>query len=91
SLLVGLDTGTVAGVSAVVVGVLATAIGRIPGGLAGTLRRMSARPAAEPRLTPAGERLRHTLAGRAAAAGVQADAQSTSRYVDTSAGTEASG
>lgn len=39
ALLIGLDAGTVPGVSAVVVGVLAMALGRMPGGLAGVARR----------------------------------------------------
>ncbi|WUG43619.1 ABC transporter permease [Kitasatospora sp. NBC_00458] len=43
ALLIGLDAGTVAGVSAVAVGVLAAGIGRLPGGLAGTARRWTAR------------------------------------------------
>jgi branched-chain amino acid transport system permease protein len=51
ALLVGLDTGTVAGVSTAVVGALALLLGRMPpGGLAGLARR----PARRPRGTRAG-------------------------------------
>ncbi|MEV6206762.1 ABC transporter permease [Kitasatospora sp. NPDC051914] len=65
ALLVGLDTGTVPGISAVVVGGLATALGRMPGGLAGLARRLAVRPApAPPRLSPLGESLRHRLEDR---------------------------
>jgi branched-chain amino acid transport system permease protein len=42
ALLVGLDAGTTQGVSTVVVGALALAIGRMPGGLAGWARRLGA-------------------------------------------------
>ncbi|GAA5017009.1 ABC transporter permease subunit [Kitasatospora paranensis] len=83
ALLVGLDSGTAAGVSAVVVGALATGIGRIPGGLAGGVRRLTGRPAAGPRLTPLGERVRRGLA-----AGGAHGTQSTSRHVDSAAGSE---
>ncbi|WP_323189241.1 ABC transporter permease [Kitasatospora sp. NBC_00240] len=62
ALLTGLDAGTLPGVSAVVVGALATAIGRLPGGLAGLARRLADRPA--PGLTPLGERLRRRIAER---------------------------
>ncbi|GAA2156504.1 hypothetical protein GCM10009760_57540 [Kitasatospora kazusensis] len=76
ALLVGLDAGTVPGVSAVVVGVLAMALGRMPGGLAGAARRAArwggTRPGpAEPpgpagtRLSPAGARVRARIAERA--------------------------
>ncbi|WP_230210287.1 branched-chain amino acid ABC transporter permease [Streptomyces kaniharaensis] len=69
ALLIGLDAGTVAGVSAVAVGILATAIGRLPGGLAGLATRL--RPAPPPplppgRLTPAGQRARAGIAARLA-------------------------
>ncbi|GGV24890.1 hypothetical protein GCM10010495_45750 [Kitasatospora herbaricolor] len=62
ALLTGLDAGTLPGVSAVVVGALATAIGRLPGGLAGLARRLADRPA--PGLTPLGDRLRRRIAER---------------------------
>ncbi|WP_420713825.1 ABC transporter permease subunit [Streptomyces sp. NRRL WC-3742] len=69
ALLIGLDAGTVPGVSAVAVGVLAAAIGRLPGGLA-ALRRTRPPPlaAAVPavHLTPVGRRLRDAVAGRLA-------------------------
>jgi branched-chain amino acid transport system permease protein len=42
ALLIGLDTGTTQGVSTVVVGALALAIGRMPGGLAGVVSRLTA-------------------------------------------------
>ncbi|WP_354643359.1 ABC transporter permease [Kitasatospora camelliae] len=61
ALLVGLDTGTTAGVSAVVVGVLATAIGHLPGGLAGLFRRLTPGPPGAPTLTPLGLRLRRRV------------------------------
>ncbi|WP_374105935.1 ABC transporter permease [Kitasatospora sp. RG8] len=71
ALLIGLDSGTVAGVSAVAVGVLAAAIGRLPGGLAGVAARLPRRRPAEAaaalppaRLTPAGRRLRALIAAR---------------------------
>ncbi|MFF3109440.1 ABC transporter permease [Kitasatospora sp. NPDC057904] len=69
ALLIGLDAGTVAGVSAVAVGVLAAAIGRLPGGLAALPGRRSAQappPLPPGRLTPAGQRVRATIAGRIA-------------------------
>ncbi|MFD7901353.1 ABC transporter permease [Kitasatospora sp. NPDC059747] len=69
ALLIGLDAGTVAGVSAVAVGVLAAAIGRLPGGLAALPGRRSAQappPLPPGRLTPAGRRVRATIAGRIA-------------------------
>ncbi|MET9615663.1 branched-chain amino acid ABC transporter permease [Kitasatospora indigofera] len=62
ALLTGLDAGTLPGVSAVVVGALATAIGRLPGGLAGLARRLADRPATG--LTPLGHRLRRRIAER---------------------------
>ncbi|MFD7985336.1 ABC transporter permease [Kitasatospora indigofera] len=62
ALLTGLDAGTLPGVSAVVVGALATGIGRLPGGLAGLARRLADRPA--PGLTPLGHRLRRRIAER---------------------------
>ncbi|GAA2818702.1 ABC transporter permease [Kitasatospora sp. CM 4170] len=43
ALLIGLDAGTTAGVSAVAVGLLAAAIGRLPGGLAGLAERLAVR------------------------------------------------
>ncbi|MFC5662262.1 ABC transporter permease [Kitasatospora misakiensis] len=77
ALLIGLDAGTVAGVSAVAVGVLAAGIGRLPGGLAGLAAgRVNARagPAPSPLppplvggLTPAGRRVRAAIAARRAA------------------------
>ncbi|MFF3067282.1 ABC transporter permease [Kitasatospora sp. NPDC057936] len=69
ALLIGLDAGTVAGVSAVAVGVLAAAIGRLPGGLAALPGRRSAQappPLPPGRLTPAGRRVRATIAARIA-------------------------
>ncbi|MFF8770869.1 ABC transporter permease [Kitasatospora sp. NPDC015120] len=78
ALLIGLDAGTVAGVSAVAVGALAAAIGRLPGGLAGLAAgRTAARPvtAVSPvtapagRLTPAGRRMRALIAARRPADG----------------------
>ncbi|MGV9265982.1 branched-chain amino acid ABC transporter permease [Kitasatospora sp. NPDC003701] len=75
ALLIGLDAGTVAGVSAVAVGLLAAAIGRLPGGLAGVAARLTRRRPAEPpaalppgRLTPAGRRARALITARRAAA-----------------------
>ncbi|WP_063752658.1 ABC transporter permease [Streptomyces sp. NRRL S-350] len=66
ALIIGLDAGTVAGVSAVAVGALAAAIGRLPGGLATLPRRHRPPPAALPpcRLTPAGRRVREVIAVR---------------------------
>ncbi|MFJ9950400.1 ABC transporter permease [Kitasatospora sp. NPDC091207] len=76
ALLIGLDAGTVAGVSAVAVGLLAAAIGRLPGGLAGVAARLSRRRPVGPagplppgRLTPAGRRARALITARRAAAG----------------------
>ncbi|MFI6843754.1 ABC transporter permease [Kitasatospora sp. NPDC050467] len=74
ALLIGLDAGTVTGVSAVAVGVLAAAIGRLPGGLAGLADRLPRRrpvpppPALPPvRLTATGLRTRVLIAARRAA------------------------
>ncbi|MFE2721839.1 ABC transporter permease [Kitasatospora sp. NPDC059327] len=71
ALLIGLDAGTVAGVSAVAVGLLAAAIGRLPGGLAGVAARSARRRPVGPaaplppgRLTPAGLRARALIAAR---------------------------
>ncbi|MET8540389.1 ABC transporter permease [Kitasatospora sp. NPDC004799] len=68
ALLIGLDAGTVAGVSAVAVGALAATIGRLPGGLAALPlpHRRPPPPAPLPpsRLTPTGRRLREALAAR---------------------------
>ncbi|MDH6576843.1 ABC transporter permease [Kitasatospora sp. MAP5-34] len=70
ALLVGLDAGTAPGISAVVVGALAMALGRMPGGLAGVARRAvrwgEPRPVPVPaeRLSPAGVRTRERLAER---------------------------
>ncbi|MFF2354399.1 ABC transporter permease [Kitasatospora sp. NPDC058115] len=73
ALLIGLDAGTVAGVSAVAVGALAAAIGRLPGGLAGlAATRTAARPvpaAPTGRLTPAGRRVRALITARRPADG----------------------
>ncbi|MEV7771009.1 ABC transporter permease [Kitasatospora sp. NPDC086791] len=76
ALLIGLDVGTVAGVSAVAVGALATVIGRLPGGLAAlSLSRHRPPPTPPPtpfpplpltRLTPAGRRVRAAIAARQA-------------------------
>ncbi|MFI6152818.1 ABC transporter permease [Kitasatospora sp. NPDC051170] len=67
ALLIGLDAGTVPGVSAVAVGVLAAAIGRLPGGLAALRRAPPASlPSPATRLTPVGRRLRGVVAGRLA-------------------------
>jgi branched-chain amino acid transport system permease protein len=66
-LLVGIDSATVAGASATLVGVLALLLGRMPGGLMATLRRAvgTARAAPPPqpglRLTPRGEQVAATL------------------------------
>ncbi|MEZ0115670.1 branched-subunit amino acid ABC-type transport system permease component [Catenulispora sp. EB89] len=72
ALLVGLDTGTAQGISTVVVGALALGIGRMPGGLAGTLARLTTSagfsatraplPPPSARLTPLGERVRARIA-----------------------------
>jgi branched-chain amino acid transport system permease protein len=62
-LIVGIDSATVAGASATLVGVLALLLGRMPGGLMATLRRTTATVRAVPppqpglRLTPRGERV----------------------------------
>lgn len=68
ALLIGLDAGTVAGVSAVAVGALAATIGRLPGGLAAlTTRRPAPRPVPPlppSHLTPAGHRTRTLIAAR---------------------------
>ncbi|MER5354574.1 ABC transporter permease [Kitasatospora sp. NPDC002551] len=83
ALITGLDAGTVAGVSAVAVGALAAAIGRLPGGLAGLATAGAARAGAPPptpppppssagptgRLTPAGRRVRALIAARRASGG----------------------
>ncbi|GHF35045.1 hypothetical protein GCM10018790_10950 [Kitasatospora xanthocidica] len=71
ALLIGLDAGTVAGVSAVAVGALAAAIGRLPGGLAALpvprRRPPPALPALPPsRLSPTGRRVRAAIATRQA-------------------------
>ncbi|MEU9040431.1 MULTISPECIES: ABC transporter permease [unclassified Kitasatospora] len=68
ALLIGLDAGTVAGVSAVAVGTLAAAIGRLPGGLAALPRPHHRPPPALPpsRLTPAGRRVRAAIAAKPA-------------------------
>ncbi|MEU1505501.1 ABC transporter permease [Kitasatospora sp. NPDC005748] len=75
ALLIGLDAGTVAGVSAVAVGLLAAAIGRLPGGLAGAAARLSPRHPAPPpatlppgRLSATGRRIRTLITARQAAA-----------------------
>ncbi|GAA2752673.1 ABC transporter permease [Kitasatospora cinereorecta] len=73
ALLVGLDAGTAAGISAVVVGALATVLGRMPGSRADLARRAAdvaavpARPGPGPEaaLTPLGRRLRERIAERA--------------------------
>lgn len=65
ALLVGLDTGTAQGVSTVVVGALALAIGRMPGGLAGWVSRLGAGAAlleSPVQLSPLGERVRARIA-----------------------------
>jgi branched-chain amino acid transport system permease protein len=81
ALLVGLDAGTTQGVSTVVVGALAVAIGRMPGGLAGRLSRLGtlgtggalgaggalAQADQRPRLSPLGERVRTGIAARSEA------------------------
>lgn len=74
ALLVGLDAGTTQGISTVVVGALAVAIGRMPGGLAGRLSHLGALgapPQAEPlpHLSPVGERVRTRIAARREAPG----------------------
>lgn len=80
ALLVGLDAGTTQGISTVVVGALAVAIGRMPGGLAGRLSRLGtlgtpgALGAATqteplPHLSPVGERARTRIAARREASG----------------------
>jgi branched-chain amino acid transport system permease protein len=69
ALLVGLDAGTTQGVSTVVVGALALAIGRMPGGLTGWARRFGAgagAPLEEARLSPYGARVRERIARRSA-------------------------
>ncbi|MER7668365.1 ABC transporter permease [Kitasatospora sp. NPDC096128] len=69
ALLIGLDAGTVTGVSAVAVGALAAAIGRLPGGLAALPTRRRGRTRAVPplppgHLSPTGQRLRADLERR---------------------------
>lgn len=69
ALLIGLDAGTVTGVSAVAVGTLAATIGRLPGGLAALPTRHRARTRALPplppgHLSPTGQRLRAALERR---------------------------
>ncbi|MFG3225722.1 ABC transporter permease [Kitasatospora sp. NPDC048194] len=71
ALLIGLDAGTVAGVSAVAVGALAAAIGRLPGGLTALPRRRGpgrgstpAPPLPPSRLSPTGRRVREALERR---------------------------
>ncbi|MFF4382774.1 ABC transporter permease [Kitasatospora sp. NPDC001547] len=68
ALLIGLDAGTVAGVSAVAVGALAATIGRLPGGLAALPLPRHRPPPPTPlppsHLTPTGRRLRETLTAR---------------------------
>jgi len=71
ALLVGLDVGTTSGVSTVVVGALALAIGRMPGGLAGWARRIGAGASSEAesagaRLSDQGLRVRERIARRSA-------------------------
>ncbi|PWI41807.1 branched-chain amino acid ABC transporter permease/ATP-binding protein [Streptomyces sp. ICBB 8177] len=66
ALLVGLDAGTVQGVAAAVVGVLAIALARLPGGLPGLWHRLAA-PRPAPRLSPLGLRVRAAVAGPGAA------------------------
>ncbi|SOB81025.1 branched-chain amino acid ABC transporter permease [Streptomyces sp. 1331.2] len=68
ALLIGLDAGSVAGVSAVAVGVLAAAIGRLPGGFAALRLPQRHPPAALPpaHLTPTGRRVRETITSRQA-------------------------
>jgi branched-chain amino acid transport system permease protein len=67
ALLVGIDSATVPGASATLVGVLALLIGRMPGGLLPTLRRVIAAGRAAPpprpglRLTPRGQRVAAAL------------------------------
>jgi branched-chain amino acid transport system permease protein len=67
ALLVGVDSATVSGVSATLVGVLALLLGRMPGGLLATLRRAATTahtaPPARPglRLTARGERVAAVL------------------------------
>ena len=78
ALLVGLDTGTAQGISTVVVGALALAIGRMPGGLAGTLSRLGtslgrsvtvSSPTRSAQLSPLGEGIRTRITARQTAAG----------------------
>ncbi|MFJ6381611.1 ABC transporter permease [Kitasatospora sp. NPDC092039] len=68
ALLIGLDAGTVAGVSAVAVGALAATIGRLPGGLTALPLHRHRPPPPTPlppsHLTPTGHRLRETLTAR---------------------------
>jgi branched-chain amino acid transport system permease protein len=83
ALLVGLDTGTVAGVSTAVIGALALLLGRMPpGGLAGLARRPARQTGAAPgtpgpgevRLTPLGRRLAARFPVPAPAAAPMAEA-----------------
>lgn len=66
-LLIGIDSATVTGASAVLIGVLALLLGRMPGGLMATLRRAvgaaRALPPPQPglRLTPRGEQVAAAL------------------------------
>ncbi|MFF7456915.1 ABC transporter permease [Kitasatospora sp. NPDC008115] len=67
ALIIGLDAGTAAGVSAVAVGALAAAIGHLPGGLANlAVPRPSAPPPPTPtgHLTPTGHHLRALITTR---------------------------
>lgn len=65
ALLVGLDAGTTAGVSTVVVGALALGMGRLPGGLAGWVRGIG-EPAPEVRLSARGRLVRDRIGRRRA-------------------------
>ncbi|MEU6824707.1 ATP-binding cassette domain-containing protein [Streptomyces atriruber] len=62
ALLVGLDAGTRGGVAAALIGLLAVLIGRFPGGPYDALRAVTRGLRRTPRLTPAGERARASLA-----------------------------
>ncbi|WP_306337242.1 ATP-binding cassette domain-containing protein [Streptomyces sp. KL118A] len=68
ALLVGLDAGTRGGVAAAVIGLLAVLIGRFPGDPYDALRAATRRLRRTPRLTPAGELARASLATAARAA-----------------------